>query len=223
MSVNTFEETGQAWVRAALNQESLDLIADWAGRTDRPGQRITASIPDAAAKVLTTLVDRFLSGAVLTRAVAFNKSGATNWSLPWHQDRVIAVAERCDVDGFHNWTLKDGIWHCEPPIEILQQMVFARLHLDAAQQDNGCMEIAPGSHRLGLISAKDAPEVAAKLGTELSLASAGDLQILKMLTLHRSRPARQPTPRRAVRLDFVKMPLRAGFEPAFFKPCGGAN
>lgn len=34
------------------------------------------------------------------RAVLFDKSAETNWSLGWHQDRTIAVQERIDVSGF---------------------------------------------------------------------------------------------------------------------------
>ena len=137
----------------------------------------------------------------------FNKAGDTNWAVPWHQDRVIAVTERQDVDGFRNWTSKDGVWHCEPPVETLQKMIFVRLHLDAADLANGCMEIAPRSHKLGIIPANKANDVAAALGAEPCIAGRGDLQVLNMLTLHRSRPASQPRPRRAVRLDFAATAL----------------
>jgi hypothetical protein len=34
------------------------------------------------------------------RAILFDKTPATNWSLAWHQDRTIAVAERIDVGDF---------------------------------------------------------------------------------------------------------------------------
>lgn len=205
-----FDKTGQVWFRAALPEEPLNQLETWADVANRPGQRINAPMPRQAVDAVTTLVGKVLPGAVLVRAVAFNKAGETNWSVPWHQDRVIAVADRVDLAGFRNWSCKDGVWHCEPPMEFLQLMVFARLHLDAADHANGCMEIAPGSHRLGMIPAVDAHDVASRMGSEPCIAARGDLQILKMLTLHRSRPATDPRPRRAVRLDFVATTLPKG-------------
>src|SRR5262245_17751494 len=38
------------------------------------------------------------------RAVLFDKTAATNWSVGWHQDRAIVVVERIDVAGFGPWT-----------------------------------------------------------------------------------------------------------------------
>ena len=40
------------------------------------------------------------------RAILFNKTDATNWALPWHQDRTIAVTAREDTPGFGPWTVK---------------------------------------------------------------------------------------------------------------------
>lgn len=203
----SFEQTGQAWFRSALRKDDLDKVGDWADMADKPGQRINAQMPDSAVQTILHLVRKCLPSATLVRAVAFNKSADTNWSVPWHQDRVIALEDRRDVVGFGNWSRKEGVWHCEPPLEVLEGMVFARLHLDAATTQNGCMEIAPGSHRRGVIPAADANECASDLGAEPCLAQRGDLQVLKMLTLHRSRPALDPSPRRAVRLDFATMTL----------------
>lgn len=51
----------------------------------------------------TDLVDAF-PNLRPTRVVTFDKSETANWGVPWHQDRVIAVQERHDVDGFENWS-----------------------------------------------------------------------------------------------------------------------
>jgi len=34
------------------------------------------------------------------RAILFDKTAVTNWALPWHQDRTIAVCQRVEVAGF---------------------------------------------------------------------------------------------------------------------------
>ena len=50
-------------------------------------------------------------GARPVRAILFNKSPETNWSLAWHQDRTICVKEKCEVPGFGPWTVKGGMHH----------------------------------------------------------------------------------------------------------------
>lgn len=43
------------------------------------------------------------------RAILFDKTETANWSLGWHQDRTVVVAERRDVPGFGPWTVKAGL------------------------------------------------------------------------------------------------------------------
>lgn len=54
---------------------------------------------------------------VPNRAVGFVKSKDKNWSLPWHQDRVIAMPRKLDSPAYENWSQKSGVWHCEPKTE----------------------------------------------------------------------------------------------------------
>ncbi len=58
-------------------------------------------------------------GAFAARAIFFDKVPGANWALGWHQDSVIAVAEQRDVPGFLAWGRKAGVWHVQPPPEIL--------------------------------------------------------------------------------------------------------
>lgn len=62
-------------------------------------------------------------GAKPVRAILFNKSAETNWSLAWHQDRTICVRERREAPGFGPWTVKGGMLHVAPPFELLSKMV----------------------------------------------------------------------------------------------------
>jgi hypothetical protein len=41
------------------------------------------------------------------RAMLFDQSANANWSLGWHQDRVIAVKQRVETIGFENWMITD--------------------------------------------------------------------------------------------------------------------
>jgi len=141
------------------------------------------------------------------RLVTFEKNTETNWSLPWHQDRVIAVQDKIETDGFSNWTKKSGVWHCEPPVTTLEKMLFVRVHLDKNTKTNGAMEIALNSHSKGKILASQATETAQKHTTEVTTAEAGDVLVLPMLTLHRSLPSETKECRQTLRIDFACDPL----------------
>lgn len=124
--------------------------------------------------------------------------------MPWHQDRVIAVAQRQDVPGYSNWLQKDSDWHCEPPAGMLKGMVFARVHFDACSEENGAMELSLGSHNHGMVEAADARMVAEACPREVCVAAPGDVLFVKALTLHRSLTSRSEAPRRALRIDFAR-------------------
>lgn len=204
-------EYSSLWLREALSPSdlaALDRIGDPSGR---PGTRVSwtdRTIATALAPVTETLRPH-LPGARLTRVVWFSKTAQTNWGVPWHQDRVIAVADRHEVPGYLNWSLKSGVWHCEPPLAVFSMMRFIRVHLDDCDASNGAMEIARGSDTAGLIPETRAAEMASQFPAELCSARRGDIHILPMLVLHRSRPATTDTPRRALRLDYALTDLPA--------------
>ena len=208
------------WLRGAVSPAELATLEGLVP-AGQAGQRLD-HLPPALAERLTTLVARHsLPGARLVRVLWFNKDEGSNWGVPWHQDRVIAVAARHDLPGFGNWSQKSGLWHCEPPAALLVQMRFVRLHLDACDAGNGAMEIALGSETAGPVPAAEAETVAQRHPTELCAAQPGDLHILPMLVVHRSRPATDPRPRRALRLDFAAFDLPAPLQwalPAQDKP-----
>ncbi len=208
---HTFERDGRVWLRNALPECSLLDLAEAGSNLPLPGQRLNHS--DALSR--TVAENAFLRTAIAkidplakpVRVVAFNKSKQANWGVPWHQDRVISVAERHEIAGYQNWTLKSGVWHCEPPERILQRMLFVRVYLDSSDCSNGAMEIAVGSHKRGKVAAKDAEAVAQECPIEVCTSRPGDILILKMLTLHASKPANVPSNRRVLRIDFSPPPL----------------
>jgi hypothetical protein len=69
-------------------------------------------------------------GARAVRALLFDKTPEANWGVPWHQDLTIAVKSRVETPGFGPWTVKAGIHHVRPPVEVLERMVTLRIHLD---------------------------------------------------------------------------------------------
>ena len=199
----TLERDGRTWLRGAIGDESLCQFDVAAEIGEAPGHRLLLDPPAA----LNALAKQLLPDARAVRVIAFNKTEANNWTLPWHQDRVIALRERIETPGFTNWTNKAGIWHAEPPIELLQRMLFARIHLDPADAENGCLQLALGTHAHGKIAAADAEAIANAAPIENCVAQRGDVLFAKALILHRSTPSRSNAPRRAIRIDYCAEPL----------------
>jgi hypothetical protein len=146
------------------------------------------------------------------RAVLFNKSPHTNWSLAWHQDRTICVKERREAPGFGPWTVKSGMQHVAPPFELLERMVTLRAHLDDVPVTNAPLLIAPGSHTLGRITVSEVDEVVRRCGTRACTAEAGDVWLYATPILHASETASKPCCRRVLQVDYAAEALPNGLE-----------
>lgn len=151
-------------------------------------------------------------GAKPVRAILFNKSPATNWSLTWHQDRTICVKAKREVAGFGPWTVKSGMHHVAPPFELLARMVTLRAHLDDVSATNAPLLIAPGSHTCGRIPVGKVDEIVRSCGTKICLAEAGDIWLYSTPILHASEAASAPTSRRVLQVDFASEALPGGLE-----------
>ncbi|MGJ8612015.1 MAG: phytanoyl-CoA dioxygenase family protein [Octadecabacter sp.] len=200
-----FEQYGRVWLRGAVSDADLALLDKATANSTNAGQRLGSSTAlDAVLSKDSSLlvsIQRLDPMAVPVRTVAFNKSESANWGVPWHQDRVISVHDKVDVKGYQNWTKKSGTWHCEPPKTVLDGMLFVRVHLDDSTQSNGAMEIAVGSHAGGIVPSARAEKTANTYPIEVCNAKRGDVLILKMLTLHCSKPATIQSGRRVLRID----------------------
>jgi len=157
------------------------------------------------------------------RALLFNKTAEANWIVPWHQDRTIAVRDRRDVAGFGPWSVKGGMQHVEPPFAILAGMVTVRIHLDDCGADNAPLLIAPGSHRIGRVPAKEAAGHAERIGQTACLAEAGDVWLYATPILHASERARAPAQRRVVQVDYAIGDLPGGLEWLGLPTSAGGN
>lgn len=151
-------------------------------------------------------------GAKPVRAILFNKTPETNWSLAWHQDRTICVKLKREVSGFGPWTVKSGMNHVAPPFDLLTRMVTLRAHLDDVPAPNAPLLIAPGSHTFGRIPVGDVDEIVTRCGKKACLAEAGDVWLYSTPILHASDAASAPTNRRVLQVDFAAEALPDGLE-----------
>ncbi len=219
-----FERDGVCMLPGAVDGRVCASLADTASDlvNARGGARINdvpSDILPLIAKdgLLTSIASGLLGKAAwAVRMIAFDKSAARNWGLSWHQDRAIAVAKRAEVSGFRNWTVKHGVHHVEAPAEILGQMVALRLHLDECGLDNGPLEVARGSFRRGRLSKSEIRMSISDMECSPCLAHSGDVVAMRGLTVHRSGPAKTPTHRRVLHVDYAGCTLPGGLAWA---PC----
>lgn len=147
------------------------------------------------------LLDAVAPGLIAVRAILFDKNESANWTVPWHQDRSIAVRERIDLPGFGPWSTKTGVVHVQPPLDILRQMLTVRFHLDPCGRDNGPLRVIAGTHNCIL----DQNEVEAAVASSDQTActtGAGGLVMMRPLILHASSPAIHPAHRRVIHIEF---------------------
>ena len=155
---------------------------------------------------LVELARELTDDAQLVRALLFDKTEAENWSVRWHQDRTIAVREQANLPGFRAWTKKAGVTHVQPPVEILEQMITVRLHLDD-DPDDGALRVVRGSHTRGFITDDQvAPTVETGEVLDCHVPRGGAL-LMRPLLLHASRASCGAQHRRVVHLEFAHCDL----------------
>lgn len=181
-----------------------------------PGARITDRVPEPVANALVwpplaealAGIDRTLRPV---RILLFAKQATANWFVPWHQDAAVTVDGDAAAHGFVNPTIKGGVQHWEAPAELLANMVAVRLHIDDARQENGPLEVVPGSHEEGFLSSGAIAAATSRRPWRSCTASRGDIHLLRPLLLHRSRKALSPNRRRTVQIELApKDSLPAG-------------
>lgn len=208
----SFETDGAEIISGAVSLSDVDTILPAFGTSGhRPGARsllLPQVIRDMVGEdgPMGRLAQRFCApsdGPMRpVRVLLFDKTAETNWMVPWHQDRTIAVAERHDVAGFSSWNVKDGVTHVEPPIDLLARMVTLRLHLDETGPENGALDIVPGSHKAGRLPAADVVRLGRESSYVRCAAGVGDVLAMRLLTVHKSERATLVSRRRVLHVDY---------------------
>ena len=176
-------------------------------------KRVPSVLELAQSKSLRTLVETVVGeSARVVRGVYFDKQKDSNWKVAWHQDLTIAVEQRIDVEGFSAWSFKYGIQHVQPSTSILEQMIAVRIHLDDADETNGCLRVIPGSHRRGRLTADQITHLRTTKEIVSCVIRSGEVMLMRPLLLHASSVALQPTHRRVVHLEFCAATLPKALE-----------
>lgn len=150
------------------------------------------------------------AGASLVRAILFNKSPESNWYVTWHQDKTVSVSKQFDAVGWRAWSVKDGSLHVQPPLEVLDEMVTIRVHLDATPKENACLKVIPDSHKLGLLSPEQINGIVTEDRIHYCEAKRGAALIMRPHLLHASSKSTIPGNRRVLHLEFSDWQLPDG-------------
>ncbi len=142
------------------------------------------------------------------RGILFDKTPDANWKVPWHQDLTIAVQEKCELDNFTAWSVKDGVAHVQPPRQVLADMLAIRLHLDDCF-DNGPLRVLPATHRDGRLDKAQIAHKRESITPTICRAARGDALLMKPLLLHASSAGENPAHRRVLHLEWARDELPA--------------
>ena len=116
----------------------------------------------------------------------FEKSTSRNWLVPVHQDLSIPVADHVEHASLSGWSRKEGILYVQPPVELLEQLVAVRLHIDACGAGDGPLRVIPGSHLYGRMEAKAAAAARHAQTEFICTAERGSAMAMRPLLLHAS-------------------------------------
>lgn len=158
-------------------------------------------------RILNPIEDLLGPNILLYYSMLMMKPARQGFRAPWHQDFAFFVHDRA-------------------------ALVAVQLYLDDSTSENGCIHVAPGSHKLGLLnhfrdgrfteivegdtSAFDEQEVAVPL-------KAGGMALWHCLTLHSSPPNTSERPRRAIVFEYKDPSARllgGSFSPNEVRPAG---
>jgi hypothetical protein len=208
----TLAQNGFSIVTGALEENEPTALLAALGPIDGAGRRGLLSCPIVAAlarsdRLLDLVRPHLPAEPFPVRAIYFDKSAETNWLVPWHQDLTLAVRERAEAPGFGPWSTKDGIPHVQPPLELLEQMLTVRLHLDNADESNGALRVLPGSHRSGRLSSGRIQELRGQQSEFLCAVPAGGALLMHPLLLHASGRSTSAQHRRVLHLEYAAFEL----------------
>jgi hypothetical protein len=132
----------------------------------------------------------------------FAKLPTRNWLVALHQDLSIPVLEKKADAPCTGWCEKEGTWFCQPPPDVLSQLVAVRVHLDDSTADNGPLRVVPGSHRHGRIASAKVKDQRRIRGEVTCTVPRRGILAMRPLLLHASSKALTDAPRRVLHFLF---------------------
>ncbi len=146
----------------------------------------------------------------VVRVIFFDKTPDKNWFVTWHQDKTVTLSIRKEIEGWGPWTLKDKTHHVQPSLDVLNQMLTFRVHLDPSGTENGCLKVIPCSHEKGFLKQNEIDEIVNNTEPVFCEVNSGDAVIMRPHILHSSSKSILPEHRRVVHVEFSGYELPNG-------------
>lgn len=220
-----FEENGFSVLSGIYSGSEIGSLIELIGQADASGENFRKSsglfairrffdaVPGAMNivfnKRLRTVINAF-SGAdfFVVKSIYFDKPEESNWFVAWHQDLMISVDRKMQLENFGPWTVKQGWFSVQPPVEILENNLTIRIHLDDTDERNGALNVISGSHlkkvyRPEQIDWSREKEVCCDVPS-------GGIMLMKPLLLHRSSRTINAQRRRVIHIEFSNCRLPDG-------------
>lgn len=156
-------------------------------------------------KIIDIIHTLFGTDYFVVKSIYFDKPGASNWFVAYHQDLTISAKERHNINGYGPWTVKQGQFAVQPPLDVLENIYTIRIHLDDTDANNGALKVIRGSHAKGIcmpetIDRNNETEVTCEV-------PAGGIMIMKPLLLHSSARTLNNSRRRVIHIEFSDITL----------------
>lgn len=176
-------------------------------------RQVVKEIPEIRFQILNQLVGNLINGMFGTdyfiiKSIYFDKPAKSNWFVPYHQDLTISVDKKGDYPGFGPWTVKQGQFAVQPPLEILKDNFTIRIHLDDTDETNGALRVVPGSHTKGICRSEDIDW--SNESETVCHVRRGGVMLMKPLLLHASSRTTSSRRRRVLHIEFGRKPLPEG-------------
>ncbi|MBS1598179.1 MAG: phytanoyl-CoA dioxygenase family protein [Bacteroidetes bacterium] len=141
----------------------------------------------------------------VVKSIYFDKPQTSNWYVSYHQDLTISVDKTLQVSGFEFWTTKQNQFAVQPPLDILENIVTIRIHLDNTDENNGALRVIPKSHSKGIYRPETIDWTVEK---EISCnVSKGGVMLMKPLLLHSSSRTTNGRQRRVIHIELSNKEL----------------
>lgn len=207
--MSDLQSKGYQIIRSMISPEEISVVLKelCAVVTSSAGTRNLLHYPWCQSLALRLKTHPQVSQALPENAMAvqctyFDKNGENNWLVALHQDLSVPVRERVEHAELSGWSEKEGHIFVQPPVELLEQMLAVRVHLDSSEKANGPLRVVPGSHTLGRLTGARAREHRETNGEVTCLVDAGGALLMKPLLLHASSKMQIARPRRVLHFLF---------------------
>lgn len=136
----------------------------------------------------------------VVKSIYFDKPDTSNWYVPYHQDLTISVDKKIEIENYGPWTVKQNQYAVQPPINILENIVTIRIHLDDTDENNGSLRVLSTSHLNGVQRTEEINRE--ELKESVCSVKRGGVMLMKPLLLHRSCKTTNKKRRRVINIEF---------------------